>query len=475
MSDALEKVKEELKNAANNSGKEEKKEEDSIEVIIKENEMKAYLFIPSIEEKEIDKAYLLEKLNKKGVVYGISEEMLDSIVENNIRDAEVQVAQGKDKTDGIDGYITYYFEPNPVRKPALLEDGSVDYKNLGIIQNVEANQLLAENVLPVEGEDGMNVKGRRIPAHKGKKCILKKGKNVRLSEDELSIISEIEGNVELINGAVCVSNIRTISGDVGNATGNIYYKGDILILGNVLAGFSVEAVGSITIEGFVEASIVKAGGDILIKKGIQGAQKGKIISGGDISSKFIEMAEVRSKGSIYTNAVINSEIESEQDIIIKGRKGYIIGGYTKALNKVEVTGLGNKWEARTIIEVGFIDKNNQRLIELMKRVDAIEEELKDIDKITQSKGKKYKGRLVNSLDLMRIKIEKMAEKKSCINEADKLTALKEKCGICKVEVENTVNLGVEIYMGNDVYRPKSAIKAIKLIKGSNNNIVTYGL
>lgn len=471
MSDILERVKEELKNGISDMNA----NTDNVEVVISEDEMKAYIYIPNSEKTEITKKFLMDKLAANGVIYGIYEEMIDDIVENDIRGADVQVAEGKEKIDGTDGYIIYNFEPNPVRKPTLLEDGSVDYKNLGIIQNVDEGQVLAECILPEEEEDGMTVKGKKMPAYKGKREVLRKGKNVKFSEDGLSLISEIDGNVEMINGLVSVSNVRTISGDVCNATGNIYYKGDIWILGNVISGFSVEAVGSITIEGFVEAAYIKAGGDVLIKKGIQGAQKGKIVSNADVSCKFIEMAEVVAKGSIYTNAVINSQMESDHDIIVKGKKGYIIGGYTRALNRMEVTGLGNKWEAPTIIEIGFTDKKNQKLIDLAKKVESLNKDIQELLSMENTRTKKFKGKPINALDLMRLKIEKIAQRSTYNSEIEKLNELKEKSGVCKIEVENVLNMGVEIYIGNDVYKPRASLKEIKIMKGSNNSIVTMGL
>lgn len=442
--------------------------EDFISVSISDDKMEAYLnSIPIADTIEVNMDSIKNILTKNGIVYGIDESKIQELLDNADCSVSLRVAVGKKSVDGIDGYLTYHFNTNPVSKPILLQDGSVDFRNLNTVQNVDEGQLLVTYTPPVKGKDGCFVTGEIVPFKPGKEFHLPKGKRVRISEDGLQLLADRDGNVEIIDGKVCVSNVLDVSGNVDLTTGNVSFNGDVNIRGNVITGFSVTALGSITVDGYVEASTLKADGDIVLKNGIQGSGRGKIVAGGNISAKFIEMAEVYAKGIITTNAIMNSTVESESDIIVSGKRGYIVGGLTKALNKIQATGLGNMAEIPTILEIGFTEEGLKKMIMLEQEIERLSYELSEIEENMNS----FKTN-INKIDLMRQKIEKTAKYTSSVKEYKRLKDIKEKAGTPRVDIEKTINVGSVLYIKSDIYKVKSTINSTSFRFGSTNRIVT---
>lgn len=71
-------------------------------------------------------------------------------------------------------------------------------------------------------------------------------------------MSQVSGHVILENDKIFVSNVLELV-NVDNSTGDIDYEGDVVVKGNVLAGFTVKATGDITVSGIVEGATVIAG------------------------------------------------------------------------------------------------------------------------------------------------------------------------------------------------------------------------
>lgn len=85
-----------------------------------------------------------------------------------------------------------------------------------------------------------------------------------------------------------VDNELVIEGDVSLTTGDVSFMNDIHIHGNVLTGVTIRSEkGSIVVDGYVEASELHAAKDVVLKNGMQGSGKGKIVAGGSVSGKFL--------------------------------------------------------------------------------------------------------------------------------------------------------------------------------------------
>jgi len=136
----------------------------------------------------------------------------------------------------------------------------------------------------------------------------------------------------------------------------------------VTAGLKIIATADIIISGTVEASVVCAGGDIIVKNGIIGHGELRNKSGGintsaaiisagkSIQAKFIERAFVKSGASIIVDDhVAHSELQSIGQITVgkkNSKNGNIIGGVTQSALRIEAQTFGSKASIKTIIEAG---------------------------------------------------------------------------------------------------------------------------
>lgn len=98
--------------------------------------------------------------------------------------------------------------------------------------------------------------------------------------------------------------------------------GNVIIRGNVLSGFIVEAGGSVEVMGVVEAAVIKADGDIILRRGMQGLGKGLLKSGGDIIAKYIENSIIEAKGDIKAEAIMHSNVKCGNKLELSGKRPF---------------------------------------------------------------------------------------------------------------------------------------------------------
>jgi len=91
-----------------------------------------------------------------------------------------------------------------------------------------------------DGVDGVNVFGKTIDFKKGRNVDFNNGKNTYISQGGLQLKANTDGCVEISNGKVYVNDVYVVN-DVDNETGNIDFVGDVVINGDVKAGFSVKS------------------------------------------------------------------------------------------------------------------------------------------------------------------------------------------------------------------------------------------
>lgn len=312
---------------------------------ISKNQMAAWIYVipPFHDGPCIKKEDLKILLNKERVSKGIMEDALNSIVVNQIYNQAVLVAKGILARNGIDGSITDHFKR--VLKLEFEEDGkgSVDYKKLNNIQSVKKGEVICSITLAVPGENGMTITGHPYPCTiKGTDVSVPAGNNTLLTEDRTLLISQKTGHVTFANGKFQVDPILKINGNIDNSTGNIDYDGDVLITGDVRNGFSVKATGNIDIRGSVEGAQITAQGAITIASGMSGNGRGVLTSDSDVKCRYLEHCTVITKGNVYAESIINSKIESGQDIIVTSGMGVIIGGSLLASSSIKAKIIGSK-------------------------------------------------------------------------------------------------------------------------------------
>ena len=309
---------------------------------------------------------LLDKLKKANVVYGINHEELRRLSgdPDKLYDQETKVASGLPPEDGHNAWIEFRFKMTRDKTPKVLPDGSVDHHAMEYAESVRKGSVVAELFAEGAGTNGVNVLGAAIEAKPGKPKVLPVGKNTEVSPDGLKLLAKIDGMIEIVNSKICVIPVLDIRGDIGPATGNLNFIGDITIRGNVLSGYNVSATGSVRVTGCVEASVVRAGGDIVIEQGVKGLSPAKVSEGvlvarGNITSKFIEEATVTANGTVRADTLLNSTVKSYSNIVIAGKKGNITGGKTYALETVICDTAGSNAGAGMKLMCGLTDEETE--------------------------------------------------------------------------------------------------------------------
>ena len=342
----------------------EERREKSIEVQVSKDGLEAYIKLCPGEGETYTVEQLVEALGAKKVVYGIDHIELQNIIKEKRYFEEVLVAKGTLPEDGKDGYYEFLFETDVDLRPKILEDGSVDYKSMGHIPVVEAEQELVRYHPPVPPVAGKNVLGAMLVGRKGRDLLRLKGKGFHLSEDKLVYRAAITGKATIRGNLLEVNNVLVIDSDVTTSTGDIVFPGDVIIKGNVVSGAEVHANGNIEVDGCVEAAILIAGKNVVLKNGMQGNGKGKICAGKNVSGKFFEQTAIEAKGNVSANAIMNCKVKCGDTVCVSGKYGIIVGGKIEALHEVETTLIGNMSEVKTQIEVGTGDDLYHKLFQI---------------------------------------------------------------------------------------------------------------
>ncbi|MDW5300020.1 MAG: FapA family protein [Sedimentibacter sp.] len=335
--------------------------------LVSANKLKVYIRIELFEkEAEVCFEEVMQYLEEQGIVYGIRENEIKEYCKNKEYSKELIAACGKEPENGIDAKLIYDFDISKEFKFEEKEDGSIDFHNLNNIINVKKDDVLCHIIPAQDGIEGIDVYGKTINYKKGRNVSFNNGNNTYISLDGLKLLASTDGSVEFSNDRVYVESVYRVN-NVDNGTGNIDFIGNVVVNGDVKAGFSVTSKGDIKIRGMVEGAYIKAGGDVVISKGMNGMGKGTIYAKGNITSKYIENASIVSDESVYAEALINSDVSAKESIILRGSNAAIIGGTCQAEQTIYAKTIGNKTNTETNVILNLTEYQQQQKEYALKR------------------------------------------------------------------------------------------------------------
>ncbi|WP_158281644.1 DUF342 domain-containing protein [Sporanaerobacter acetigenes] len=419
--------------------------------------LEAYLTL-AIEEDSIEKEISYEEVMReinKFIKIGLNQDTVKNMIFNKIYNESLCIAKGLPPEDGQDGYIRYYFKENKKIAPKINKDGSVDYRELNLVNNVKEGDVLAEIILPKEGKNGTKVTGESIPYKPGKTPFFKYGKNVKVSDDGLLLIATKGGQVKFGGDKIVVLDVLELD-SVDNSTGNIYFNGTIKVKENIVNGFQVKAQEDIEVSGVVEGAILESNGDILIRQGIQGYNSGKVVSGGNLTSKFIENSFIFCNKNLTAEAIMHSEVTCRGDIKVIGKKGLIVGGICRARREIYAQTIGSRMATATVLEVGLDPELKLRFQKLEENINSSKENINKIDQsllilenmIKENRIDEEKKMLYEKLIHTKIEIE---ENLNNLNrEYIVIKSQLSNISSGKIKVQETIYPGVKIVIGNSI-------------------------
>ena len=425
---------------------------------------------PSMSGSEASFDMIKRAILQQGIVEAcIEEDKIKEFVDTPVYDVPFEVAKAIMPVDGHDAYISYNFETDPKKLRAQVdEEGNVDYKKLNNIQNVIADQPLAQKIPAQRGKGGKTLFGRYLEAKNGKDIQIQLGANVKLDRDGVTIKAEIDGEVMLVNGKVTVEPIKYLDA-VNVKTGDVKFVGTVVIKGNVQEGYKVEAT-NIEVNGIVDKSRLEATGNIIVRQGIFGKGEGFIKAGKSLWAKFINDTTVEvEENVIVSDSIVNSTVTAMKNIVLRGKKAQIIGGHLMATEEIcarKVSSPGGGTE--TILEVGVHPRAKKRLEELQNQQAKSTKEYEncDLDIQTLEQQKKLRKKLPQEkeekLKTLKERCEQISEELEVMtDEINKIQEhLRDLKAIGKVKVEGDVYAGVKIYIRDVLDEVKIDTKSV---------------
>lgn len=426
-----------------------------LELKISDNKMSAILQVyPSLDNSFLQINDLECFLKEQGIKFGLKTDLFAEIVKKFPYYQEWTITEGKPSVNGENASLNFYFQKGGMDlKPKELEDGSVDFHDLNLIQIVESGTILVERIPPTPGINGSTVLGEVLKANPGKDLRLPLGLNTQIIDNYTKLISTKEGHVTYTNNKVNVYPIYEVKGDVDFNTGNIAFPGNVIIKGNVKNGFNVEAGGDVEIYGNLEGT-VKAEGNLQIKKGIV---RGTAKVNGSIYVRYIENGSAFSKENItVTEAIMHSTVKAEKKLLVNGKKGLIVGGSISAGEEICAKNIGSPLGTVTMLEVGISPELKDEYKLLCSKLKVHQENDDKNSKIINTFLKmKLEGKLTEKKEAIFIKVKRsqyqlQKEIGEFMIRKNELELLFRNMEQAKIQVMNTVYCGVVINIGKAI-------------------------
>ena len=304
---------------------------------------------PSNGGRAVDINDIKNALHENGITNGIMWGEIDKYMEERLFGTSVLVAQGIDAVDGENGDIYFTHTPSSELHPQIdPETGTVNFRELGKVNNIRTGELVANVKLPTEGTPGIDIRGREVKPMPGREVSYTLGAGTVLSNDRLTVVAAMDGNLRWDKDRFVVDTIVSVGGDVDVSTGNIDFVGDVIVKGSVCEGFTVKGK-NVTIHQNASRSTVIADGKLEINGG---AVYAKITVRGEIKLNFAENADIYCEGKVSSKSLVNCKVYATEDITVMGGKGAIVGGECICLGNITAAQVGADSYTRTVINLG---------------------------------------------------------------------------------------------------------------------------
>ena len=373
-----------LKNAIPNNEDEPTPNLDAeVVTFLTNGQMSAWVLIlpPIGEGANINSDMLEQALAKQKVTFGLDTDLLSDIPSLPNRYFHLfLIAQGLPPVRGKDGNVVELFPRVVTQELTADEFDRVDYTSLNFIRNVNKGDTICRIFPPTLGTPGRTVADRELTAVDGKKATIPMGRNTEVTEDGSELIASMTGHVEFNGRGFQVKPVLDIQGNVDYSTGNINFLGDVHVHGDVCSGFTVRAVGNITIDGVVESCTIEAGSDLIMVKGALGNNQAIIRSQRNIYTKYLESTSVCARGDLQAECIVNCDIYCDGSVVVRAGQGIIKGGNISAGKEVSATTVGAMSEILTNITLGGKPCENFERGMLLQELEQLEEELAKTDR-----------------------------------------------------------------------------------------------
>ena len=406
---------------------------------------------------------VLQHLQQEGITTGIQHDAIKAAT-MACRALNKPIALGEPATPGEAAQFVSLIPEIKERCPHPDDDTCiVDYRDLGGIVSVRPGDPLMRRIPPTEGTAGIDIKGKPIPALRGKDGTFAPnltGTAVSPDDADLLIAATAGQPVMVTNGVIVEPTVKVKSIDL--SSGNITFEGTLVVSGDVASGMVVKASGDITIGGTVEAAMLEAGGNVDVKGGLIFAQ---VHAQGSISALFSEKAHLHAGRSIFLRELaMQSDLKAGAEIVVgeKGmKKGHIIGGLCRAATCVRAIVIGSHAGVPTRIEVGVDPDAREKLALVRQHIEEKQKEADETDKTLaymHDNSTRVSPESLKQREQIKTLIE--TEIAELNRQKTRLQKRLETVDSARIEVEKNIYYGVQIVVGEKVLTVDDDLEAV---------------
>jgi uncharacterized protein (DUF342 family) len=331
----------------------------------------------------------------------------------------------------------------------------------------------------------MLINGSPIPATPGQVIEWQMAEGSELSApDGALLLAARDGLPRVVENGAPVDEVFTVK-NVDLAPGHFIFKGAVVVSGDVPEGMKVIAAGNVFVKGFVEGTLIEAGGDITVGGSIIGHQiataekdseySTELKAKGDIQCNIAQYARLSCDGNLYVNkqmmhcAVAAAKVYGGPE---DNPIGKIIGGYFYLDYGIFTGNLGAPSSSNILIELNrLVDPIAEKQEILRTSIAAAKKDMQDI-KEQLEKLKKIEGN--SQIELRKQELHQEFEEHrdvalALIEDVKQLEVQRrEKLEQAHIIVRQQLFSAVEVHFGKDIVRSRREYgpSKIMLVDGS---------
>lgn len=219
-----------------------------------------------------------EALKSAGIFYGVKEEVI-IIASQTEQLNSYEVAVAIPPQEGRNGYVEMKVDSKIKRRLKKDEKGTIDFRESQVIPAVEAGDLLGVIHPPLPGNAGHSVTNQLIPPALVTPVTVYPGKGTTLEKNQIIATRSGRPHIYQKKHIVKVAIIPQLiqESNVGLASGNIRFFGDVEVHGEVEENMRVAARNNILIDSSINRSTITAGN--------------AIVCGGNVANALLSVGE----------------------------------------------------------------------------------------------------------------------------------------------------------------------------------------
>ncbi len=274
--------------------------------------------IPACGGNALNSETVYQIVDEAGVTFGIDRDAVNALcaASSGDRVLRIRVAKGIPAVNGEDTRFELLVDDVRDRAPRVDENGLINFRELGAIPMVVADQPLMRRIPPTLGAAGRNVRGEILDPLAGRNEAFAEGMvGAYVDNDDKNLLrASFSGQPVRCGNGVKVEKILHMRG-INMATGNVTFDGTVNIEGEVQPGMKVSATGDVIVGYVVDGGELDAGGDVCIAGGV--IAKAKIRAAGSVSARFVENAHISAGMDIaIDDTSLQSDLQANNQILV---------------------------------------------------------------------------------------------------------------------------------------------------------------